>query len=80
MVVIRVSSVNFFHISCMLEDAHSIVGKNVNQIRKLEGTFSMEGTVCTKVIYVLLHFYYFNILDDVCRIVNAFLYIRYSFN
>ncbi|KAM8948401.1 centrosomal protein of 128 kDa isoform 10-T12 [Lycaon pictus] len=35
-------------ISSMLENARNVGGKNFNQIRKLEGTFSTEGTVCIK--------------------------------
>ncbi|XP_039112953.1 centrosomal protein of 128 kDa isoform X6 [Hyaena hyaena] len=31
-------------ISSMLENAHNVGGKNFNQIRKLEGTFSTKGT------------------------------------
>ncbi|XP_033706649.1 centrosomal protein of 128 kDa isoform X2 [Tursiops truncatus] len=31
-------------ISCMLENAHNVGGKSFNQIRRLQGTFSTEGT------------------------------------
>jgi hypothetical protein len=64
--------------SRVLENAHIVGGKTVNQIRRLEGTFSTEGTVCTKEIYVPLHLFY--VLDIVCRMANAFLNIKYSFN
>ena len=73
-------SVNFFQISSMLENARNVGGKNFNQIRKLEGTFSTEGTVCIKVIYVPLNSNFFCLSDNVCRTVNVFLNIGYSFN
>lgn len=49
MMSIWVISVTFFQISNMLESARNVGGKNFSQIRKLEGTFSTEGTVCIKV-------------------------------
>ena len=42
-------SVNFFQISSMLESTRNVGGKSFNQIRKQEGTFSTDGTVCIKV-------------------------------
>lgn len=49
MISVWVIFVNFFQISSMLESARSIGGKSFNQLRKQEGTFSTEGTVCIKV-------------------------------